>query len=390
MFVILNSRHMKPVQIIIGGDICPIGRNLPLFKAGAAGACFHDLLSEFKTVDLSIANLECPLIEQQTPIPKTGPVLGVEGASIEGLAASRIQVLGLANNHILDHGASGLENTLRVCASAGIRTFGAGRNLTEARKILVLPAGPLRIGLLGLAEEEWSIATESSAGANPIDLIDCTRNITEHRKSFDFLIVLLHGGVEDYPFPTPRLMETCRFLIEQGAQMVVCQHSHCAGCYESYRGGHIIYGQGNLIFDAPGHNGLWHEGFLIKLSIAPADLTSSWEAIPYTQSDSVAGARRMAGREKAFLQALADRSNAIRDKAFVIESWKQLCQAQQHSFMSATLGHGRVLRRLNRNGRVVNHWHGEQTLRTLRNSISCEAHREMLLAVLDQYLGNGS
>ena len=98
----------------------------------------------------------------------------------------------------------------------------------------------------------------------------------------------------------------------------------------------------------------------------------------------------MAGREKAFLQALADRSNAIRDKAFVIESWKQLCQAQQHSFMSATLGHGRVLRRLNRNGRVVNHWHGEQTLRTLRNSISCEAHREMLLTVLDQYLKNGT
>ena len=35
-----------------------------------------------------------------------------------------------------------------------------------------------------------------------------------------------------------------RFIIEQGARMVICQHSHCAGCYEKYQNGHIIYGQG--------------------------------------------------------------------------------------------------------------------------------------------------
>jgi len=264
---------MNSVQIIIGGDICPIGRNLPLFIAGEASGCFRDLLCAFKAADLSVANLECPLIEQPTPIRKTGPVMGVESACIEGLLASGIQVVGLANNHILDHGAAGLENTLRVCARAGIRTFGAGRNLAEAREILVVTAGSVRVGLLGLAEEEWSIATENSPGANPLDLIDCVRNITRRRESFDFLIVLLHGGSEGYQFPSPRLREVCRFLIEQGAGMVVCQHSHAAGCYESYSGGHIIYGQGNLIFDSAERNRVWEEGFLIQLSISPKDLS---------------------------------------------------------------------------------------------------------------------
>jgi len=293
----------------------------------------------------------------------------------------------LANNHILDHGASGVENTLRVCQSAGIRTFGAGRNLAQAREILVVPVGPLRIGFLGMAEQEWSIATEDSAGANPIDLIDCVRNIHQQRKSFDFLIVLLHGGVEDYPLPSPRLMEACRFLIEQGARVVVCQHSHCAGCYESYAGGHIIYGQGNFVFDSPEHGSRWREGFLIRLKVALPDLGCSWVPVPHVQSDALPGARRMPSeRAKPFLQELAERSQAICDKSFVMQSWKRFCQAQQHSFLSTTLGHGRLLRRLNRNGRVIRHLHGEQSLRTLKNCVSCEAHREVLLTVLDEYL----
>src|SRR5262249_37626879 len=143
------------------------------------------------------------LIEQEDPIRKSGPVLGAESACVAGLVAGGIKVLGLANNHILDHGASGIDNTLRVCGRAGIRTFGAGRNLAQAREILVMQAGPVRIGLLGLAEQEWSIATENSAGANPMDLIDSVRNIKQQRNHFDFLIALLHGGVEGYPLPSP-------------------------------------------------------------------------------------------------------------------------------------------------------------------------------------------
>ena len=49
--------------------------------------------------------------------------------------------------------------------------------------------------------------------------------------------------------------------------MVVCQHSHCAGAFEAYRGGHIIYGQGNLISDSPDGGDTWYEGFLVRLSL---------------------------------------------------------------------------------------------------------------------------
>lgn len=374
------------VKVIIGGDICPVRRNVPYFINGDAPNLWNDLLAEFESADLTVANLECPLIERRTPITKTGPVLEASSECINGFVRGHIRCLGLANNHILDHGAVGLEKTLRVCSAAGIQTFGAGRNLEEAGKMPVVKGGGLRIGLMGAAEEEWSIATENSPGANPLDLIDCARMLRRQRDAYDFLIFLLHDGAECYPYPSPRLRKVCRFLIEEGADIVVCQHSHCAGAYEEYGDGHIIYGQGNLIHDAPEREDAWHEGFLIRLFIAP-DLSARWEPVPYVQSDARPGVRRMSPkRERAFLQDLAQRSLAIKDEAFVTQAWKELCHEHRHAVMSFVFGHGRLLKRLNRSGWVVKHIHGKQRLREIRNCVVSDTHREALLEVLNQYL----
>ena len=61
-------------------------------------------------------NLECPLIGKVTPISKCGPIFGADNQCIKGLKNAKITLLNLANNHILDHGPQGLENTLKVCA----------------------------------------------------------------------------------------------------------------------------------------------------------------------------------------------------------------------------------------------------------------------------------
>ena len=104
-------------------------------------ASFTICSTMFRAASLVIANLECPLIDKPTPISKTGPVFGEDSASINGIRAAGIDVLCLANNHILDHGAEGLENTLAVCAKAGVSTVGAGANLASARQVLVMNGG---------------------------------------------------------------------------------------------------------------------------------------------------------------------------------------------------------------------------------------------------------
>ena len=60
----------KQIKIVIGGDVVPTGRDLSLFQEGNAAGLFHDLLEEFAGADLAVLNLECPLIEQPSPIVK--------------------------------------------------------------------------------------------------------------------------------------------------------------------------------------------------------------------------------------------------------------------------------------------------------------------------------
>jgi len=372
------------MKILIGGDVAPIGRNERYFIDGDIEKLFNDLLTEFKRADLSVINLECPLINESTPILKSGPVLGAKSACINGIRKAGIDVVSLANNHIMDHGPAGLKNTLRVCTEAGVSTVGAGMNLSEARRILIKEIDKVRIGVLAVAEHEFSIATDNSWGANPLDLIDYVRNVKEHWDSFDYLIVLLHGGNEGYPFPSPRLKNICHFMVEMGANAVIVQHSHCPGCYEEYRNAHIVYGQGDLLFDR--NSKVLYKGFLVKLLIED-DLSSSMEIIPYVQDSSRIGIRRMRKEEEmSFRQSLIERSNAIKDETFVQDQWLKFCEERKHYYFSKLLGHNSLFDKLNSQGLLERFFYKPKTLLRSLNIVSCEAHREVLETIFRHWV----
>lgn len=371
------------ITVSIGGDVCPIGKNLPYFISGDAESIFNDLLMEFEKADLSIVNLECPLINENTPIAKIGPILGVPGECINGIKQANIDILNLANNHIMDHGPTGLKNTLKVCAEAQIKTVGAGENLEQARRILIQKIDNIRIGIMAFAEHEFSIATYNSWGASPLDLIDFVRNVRSQKDNFDYLIVLLHGGNEQYPFPSPRLIDTCRFMVEMGADAVIVQHTHCPGCYEEYQNAHIVYGQGNLIFDWPCTDEAFYKGFLVKLSIA-GDLSSTMDIIPYTQSNSHIGARKMDHEgEQLLRQSLQERSLAIKDSSFVLTQWLKFCEVRKYDYLSKVLGFNRLYSKLNQNGFIVKYFYTTKSLIRTQNIILCESHREVIETILN-------
>jgi poly-gamma-glutamate synthesis protein (capsule biosynthesis protein) len=286
----------------------------------------------------------------------------------------------------MDHGSAGLMNTLKECDKAGILTVGSGKNLSEARKILIKKIDNIRIGILGLAEHEFSIATENSCGANPLDLIDYVRNVESQRSNFDYLIVLLHGGNEHYPLPSPRLKETCHFLVEMGADAVIVQHTHCPGCYEEHQNAHIIYGQGNLIFDSPSKHSTFYEGFFVKLSISD-DFTSTIDIIPFFQSGSQVGARKMKNNDKRqFVKSLKKRSLDVKNDAYLQAQWIQFCNKRKYEYLSNVLGHNRFLRKFNRHGLLLKAFYQRKDLLCLGNFISCESHREVLETIFNREL----
>ena len=371
------------MSILIAGDTCPIGRNQPLFQKGDAHALLGDLLPEFEQADLSIVNLECPLIREESPIEKVGPNLGTPVDRVKGLKAMGIDVVGLANNHIMDHGPQGLRTTIKTLEEHGIAHVGAGENVDEARKFLVQEVNGIRIGILGVAEHEFGIAAKNTPGANPMDVIDIVRNVDKHRSEYDNLIVLVHGGNEHYLYPRPDLMDTCRFYVEQGASAVICQHSHCVGCLETHQGAPIIYGQGNFLFDMPSPYPAWREGCLVQLTMDRAGYCET-RLIPFRQADGGPGVRLMSPDEEInWRSAFDERSRLLANPQMVEEKWLAFCRDYKRYYLHGLHGKPSLLRKIAGKLDLLHILDGPEKQRTRLNIIRCESHREALRTILE-------
>jgi poly-gamma-glutamate synthesis protein (capsule biosynthesis protein) len=353
-------------------------------------ALFDDLMPFFEAADLSIVNLECPLTRRWSPVTKDGPVLGADPDCVNGLVAAGVGVVGLANNHAMDHGSQGLDSTIDVCERNGIAHVGAGPDLEAAGRMIVARAGTLRVGVLAMAEHEFGLADRHSPGVNPLDVMSCVRTMELRARDVDYRIVLLHGGNEHYPWPRPSLLDTCRFLVEHGADAVICQHSHCVGCYERYRGATIVYGQGNLIFDFEGTPPTWHQGMLLCFE-AQDEGNARLDIVPYVQSKPRPGAHRMHGRdEERVLREIEERSRAIADLDLVESRWGEFCDRMERHYLRRFASPHRLVRGLDRLTGLVQFLYGQRHVRAERlNLIRCESHRDALITILSREPTNG-
>lgn len=373
------------VTIGIGGDIAPILRNRPLFENADAAGLFDGLLDKIAGCDVSIANLETPLIRRENPIRKAGPVLGAPDGCVSGLKASGIGWLNLANNHIRDHGESGILNTIAVCREAELQVFGAGANLEEARRPAVACVKGTRVGLLGISSQGISIAGRNRAGANPIDPIALWRQLHGPEGS-DIMIVLVHAGASGYQLPSPNLQSLCRYIVDLGANVVVCQHSHCPGALEEYNGALIVYGQGNLIFDwQPSPGGAWCEGFWLQTAFVNRKL-DSYRLLPFHQSRRRPGLQEMSEVDaETLLDAIKQRNSHVASEEYIRKQWEQYCARNANTYAVLLAGRGlgpRLIRRLC--DRIGIAWSPLSRTRRMifKNLLMCEDHREVLETIL--------
>jgi poly-gamma-glutamate capsule biosynthesis protein CapA/YwtB (metallophosphatase superfamily) len=371
--------------ILIGGDIYPAGRIRPAFLEGNASTILHDLCEDVADADLAIVNLECPLIREKTPIAKAGPVLGAPSGCVQGFAAMQWDVLNLANNHSFDHGSRGLADTIRTIRDAQLEYVGAGENSESARTPLVKDIEGQRVVVYAMADNEFSAAAKNTAGANPLELVECVHAIRQYKRD-GFFIVLIHGGNEYYPYPSPEMVKRCRFIIEMGADAVVCCHAHCPLPWEIYAGRPIVYGMGNLVFESS-HDEPdgWYEGYLSKLTLQHSKIL--FEPIPYLQSRTP-GARRMdADHRERFLADMSQRNRRLEDPEFLEKRWTEHCRGKRDTYLALLFGLSRLRRRLREP--LLRVWPGEAAVRQALLLVQCEAHREVLTTIFDEMRDRG-
>ena len=372
------------VSLVIGADMSPFGAASRAFAAQSPDEIFEGWASVFRDADLAVVNLECPLTDCPRPPFKSGPIIKGSPACARTLAAAGIGVCGLANNHIMDYGAQGLRDTLQACSDHGLRCLGAGEDEAAAARPLKMEVRGLRVALLAVAEQEWSIAGPGRPGANPLDVPALMEQVRSLREESDFVAVLLHGGKEHYPLPYPRLQRWCRQLIRAGAQAVICQHTHCMGACEEPAGGFISYGQGNLIFPSARHwRPGWDEGYALRF-VLHGEGRFEVERIYYRMVDGGIRTRRMVGgEEETARQKVETFSVQVLDETLVAESWRRFCLAQCDEYFAMWGGLGRWLRALNRRMPFMRAWYTPRRAANLLNCMRCETHRESGLAILE-------
>lgn len=377
------------MKILIGADIVPTKSNIMSFEHGDIGKLvdkrLFDVLSQ---ADYRIFNLEVPLTDTDTPILKCGPNLIASIKSVAGIKAIGADFLTLANNHILDQGVGGLQSTKKVLMEHGICFAGIGNTLEEAAKPFIMERDSKKIGIYCCAEHEFSIVSEYHAGANPFDPLESLDHVTALKQKTDYVIVLYHGGKEQYRYPSPNLQKVCRKLVDKGADLVICQHTHCIGCKEDWNGGTIVYGQGNFLFDDC-DNEFWSTSLLVQL-----DFKANNVEIAYLPIEKRGASVALASEKKDnILKAFYERSEAIKMPSFIQSQYNQISEEQFDRYMNMLQGKRynsflfRVLNKLSDyklQSWLLRHKYGKQEFCSVTNILDCEVHRECFLNALNR------
>ena len=358
----------------------PTSSNVNLFSSGEADRLIgKDLLKVLELSDFSVFNLETPLINNGIPINKCGSNFKNPISCVTMLKKLDIGLIALANNHINDYGEKGIISTIQALTKSGIPYVGVGRNINEANKSYTTKVVDKTVGIYACAEHEFSIATNSCYGANPFDPLYSLDHIQSLKRKCDYVIVLYHGGKEYYRYPSPRLQVICRRMIEKGADLVVCQHSHCIGCEEKYLNGTIVYGQGNFIMD-DSDNEYYRTSLLIKVTDE-----GSVEYIPIKKNGATV---RMASLHEAqmIMKGFHKRSKEITKKGFIEAKYNEFALSRIDDYLSALSGkESMAFRALNRisKGKMRKLRNrlkrNTSNLLATQNYIECEAHRELLI-----------
>lgn len=301
------------MQVLVAGDFYPKNRVNAMVQARTFGQLFDQIVPIVVASDYSIVNFEFPIVLDTTepsPISKLGPHHRGTIEAVDAVKYAGFKCCTLANNHILDQGRKCCMDTKTELEKAGVDTVGVGNNLDEAGKVLYKKVGTERLAIINCCEKEFSIATDHSAGANPLNPVKQYYSIQEARLNADYVLVIIHGGHEHYQLPSPRMQETYRFFIDAGADAVVNHHQHCFSGYEIYKNKPIFYGLGNFCFDKPERiNSSWNEGYMVRIELMDS---ISFDIIPYNQCSNDVTVHLL--DRGAFDKRLEELNNIIADK----------------------------------------------------------------------------
>jgi len=207
---------------------------------------FGKVSQAFEDKDILFGNLETVLSKHGKEVEKA-VVLRTSPDKVGYLQEAGFDVLNVANNHILDLGVEGCNQTFEVVNKYELRFIGVGNREFAERWAIVEKKG-IKIGFVGYYQGGFK-DTQSGVIVNPIDESGIIRDIERLRSECDLVVVSLHWGIEKVFYPSPKQVTLAHKLIDAGATIILGHHPHVLQGIERYRDGLIAYSLGNFQFE---------------------------------------------------------------------------------------------------------------------------------------------
>jgi poly-gamma-glutamate capsule biosynthesis protein CapA/YwtB (metallophosphatase superfamily) len=244
-----------PWTLTFGGDTL---YTRPLSRLTPQRTPFARISPPLTSSDFAIVNLETALTTRGRAQTKTYTFRSPPGfASV--IRDAGIDAVSLANNHTLDFGVIGFEDTLDALDTVGVARIGAGRTRAEALEPLIVERGGVRVALLGATQivpgPSW-VATDDRPGLSTVGkqitdtntqrLLEAVRS---SRTRADLVVVVLHWGVEGDPCPSAVQRKLARELHDAGAAIVLGAHPHILQPIDHDGPNLTAFSLGNFIWD---------------------------------------------------------------------------------------------------------------------------------------------
>lgn len=249
----------EPVTFAFGGDVMfeePIRSYL-----SNPAEVFAPVRKILRRADVAMVNLETAITDRGTPTANKEYLFRAPASALEAIKLGGIDVVTVANNHGMDYGTVGMEDTLRHAKRAGVPVVGGGRNEAQAFHPWRTTVNGQRIAVIGATQviDEEFISWWEARGAQTgvasakYDMEDrLARQVRKARATSDTVVVYLHWGVELKGCPTDSQVSLADRLVRAGADIIVGSHAHILLGGGMRGRAFVDYGLGNFVFYANG------------------------------------------------------------------------------------------------------------------------------------------
>jgi hypothetical protein len=260
--------------LIFGGDVM-LSRSCAT-KIENGTDPFEGIMTLLRNASFAAANLECTISNLGESTHRYA--FRAPARSAQLLLRAGFHAMGLANNHALDFGATALHDCAARLLNENIAPIGV-KTLTDnacAPSFFTVRDGNK---IAALAINAFDTSSEIATASDRAELNAAVDNARSHA---DFVVCLVHWGIENNETITDDQRELGRWLVNHGVDLVVGSHPHCVQPLDFYHGCPIAYSLGNLVFDGAPTLTSWNRGALLKVDLNEKVEVSSVRLIPLT------------------------------------------------------------------------------------------------------------